>query len=180
MGKKLIAALGAGVAALSLIAAGVLPAGAQDPPPPIAVELLTPRSEFTDRIDLRIGYILADAAGNKRNVQVKDASRTVTARFTVQPGAQFPWHKHPGPVFVNVTQGELIYVRAKDCIERPYPMGTAFLDPGDRVHTAFNPTDGVTVIVATFFAVPETGPLSITEGIVPPDDCPFGGGPHNH
>jgi hypothetical protein len=49
-------------------------------------------------------------------------------------------------------------------------MGTAFVDPGHgNVHTAFNPTDDVTVLIATFFEVPETGPLTITEGVVPGD-----------
>jgi hypothetical protein len=61
-----------------------------------------------------------------------------------------------------------------DPLERSYPAGTAFVDPGKKsVHTAFNPTDGVTVLVATFFGMPETGPLSITEGIEAPDDCPI-------
>ena len=91
----------------------------------------------------------------------------------MQPGAQFHWHTHPGPVIVNVTQGELVYVRADDCVERPYTAGTAFNDPGrGNVHTAFNPTDGETVLVATFTEVSADGPLTITEGITAPaDNC---------
>jgi hypothetical protein len=59
-------------------------------------------------------------------------------------------------------------------------MGTAFLDPGKKsVHTAFNPTSGVTVLYATFFDVPETGPLTIAEGIEAPDDCPIEVGSHS-
>jgi quercetin dioxygenase-like cupin family protein len=111
--------------------------------------------------------------GQATNVlQLNDASRTVVARLTIQPGAQFPWHTHPGPVIVNVTQGELVYVQASDCVERDYLAGTAFIDPGQgNVHTAFNPSDGVTVLVATFFDAPAAGPLTITEGIEPPADC---------
>ena len=83
-------------------------------------------------------------------LDLRDLSRTVVARITVQPGAQFPWHTQPGAVIVNVAQGELVYVEASDCIERPYPAGTAFLDPGHgHVHTAFNRTGGATVIYAT-------------------------------
>ncbi len=48
-----------------------------------------------------------------------DASRTFVPQFTVQPGAQFPWQAHPGPVLVNIVQGDLVYVRASDCIARP-------------------------------------------------------------
>ena len=66
----------------------------------------------------------------------------MVARFTVQPGAQFPWHSHAGSVVVNIVDGALVYVGADDCVEREYPAGTAFVDLGHGdVHTAFNPTD---------------------------------------
>jgi len=39
-------------------------------------------------------------------INVSDPSRIVTAKITVQPGAQFPWHTHPGPVFVTVAESE--------------------------------------------------------------------------
>jgi len=180
MKKKVITVLSVVLlAVLGLTTAAVLPSGAQTEPPPIAVELLTPRSEFTDKIGLKVPYQL-DGTSRRQVSKLKDASRTVVARITVQPGAHFPWHTHPGPVFVNVAQGELVYVLAKDCVERSYPMGTAFLDPGQKsVHTAFNPTSGVTVLYATFFDVPETGPLTITEGVEAPDDCPIEVGSHS-
>ncbi len=95
-------------------------------------------------------------------IKAEDPSRTLVARFTVQPGAKFPWHSHPGPVIVNVTQGKLVYVGAEDCKERVYPAGSAFVDPGHgHTHTAFNPTDEETVLVATFYEAPESGPLLI-------------------
>ena len=146
------------------------------PPPPILIELLTPRSLFTD--DVR-GQFRIKLEGEHRTTAVNmlhDASRTVVARITVQPGAQFPWHTHSGPVVVNIAQGELVYVEAHDCIERPYPVGTAFVDPGHgHVHTAFNRIGGVPVVLyATFFEVPAEGPLTITEGVEVPADCLVG------
>jgi quercetin dioxygenase-like cupin family protein len=137
-----------------------LPSSAQDPPEPIAVEFLTGRAVFTDKVHLRVKV---KHQGEKRLVvKDKDPSTTVVARFTVQPGAQFPWHTHRGPVVVNVVSGALTYVGAEDCIERVYPAGTAFFDLGHgHVHTAFNATDEVTVIVATFFSAPAEGPLLI-------------------
>ena len=117
-------------------------------------------SVFTDDVDTKF-KIKMD--GRKTTVvRDKDPSRTVVARFTVQPGAQFPWHSHPGPVIVNVVQGELTYLPSSDCVERKYGAGTAFVDPGHgHTHTAWNATGGVTVFVATFFAAPATGPLLI-------------------
>jgi hypothetical protein len=43
-----------------------------------------------------------------------------------------------------------------------------------HVHSAYNRTDGVTVIYATFFEVAAAGPLTITEGIEAPSNCRLG------
>lgn len=131
-------------------------------PLPIAVEQLTLRHEFTDDVDAQIRLM---PEGRPRDVvNLQDASHMAVLRFTVQPGVRFPWHTHPGLVLVTVTQGELVYVYADDCVRRTYPMGAAFVDPGDNVHFAFNPTAGETILVATFLGVPATGPLTLPVG----------------
>jgi quercetin dioxygenase-like cupin family protein len=168
MTRKRIIGLAAVVAAVGLIAGGVLPSAAQETPLPIATEFLTGRAVFTDDVDLLLKVKRED--GSKDVVQVKDPSRTVVARFTVQPEAEFPWHTHAGPVIVNVVQGTLVYVRADDCAHIGYPAGTAFVDPGHgHVHSAFNPGPGETIFVATFFEAPETGSLLIPAEA--PADC---------
>ena len=166
--RRLALALAAALIAVLLISANMLPSAAQDPPPPIATEFLSGRAVFTDDIDLNVKIKLNGRATSV--VNVPDPSRTVVAKITVQPGAKFGWHTHPGPVVANVNEGELVYVNADDCVERSYPTGTAFVDPGGgHVHNAFNPTAGETVVVATFFAAPATGPLTIpADG---PADC---------
>jgi hypothetical protein len=129
-------------------------------PAPIAVEMLTARHEFTDDIAVQV-RVRPDGRPTKV-VNIKDASNIAVLRFTVQPGVRFPWHSHPGLVLVTITQGDLVFVYADDCIQRPYPQGTAFVDPGfGNVHYAFNPTGEPTVLVATFLGVPTTGPLTI-------------------
>jgi quercetin dioxygenase-like cupin family protein len=170
MSRKRGAALAAAlVIAVLLIGVSVMPSGAQPAPPPIATEFLSDRAVFTDDVDLKLKIKLDGQA--TAVVHAKDPSRTVVARFTVQPGAQFPWHTHRGPVIVNVVEGELVYVAADDCVERAYPAGTAFVDPGHgHVHTAFNPTEDVTVFVATFFEAPAEGSLLIPAEA--PADCP--------
>ena len=126
--------------------------------PPIAVELLTGRHEFTDDIAAQIRL---KPEGRSRHVVNFDPSKMVVAKITVQPGARFPWHTHPGPVLVAVTQGDLVYTYGDDCVERTYPAGTALVDPGNNVHYAFNPTGGETVLIATFLGVPAEGLLTI-------------------
>ncbi|HEX2194370.1 MAG TPA: cupin domain-containing protein [Candidatus Limnocylindria bacterium] len=94
-------------------------------------------------------------------INFDDPSLTQVVKFTVQPGAMFPWHSHEGSVVVNVTSGELVYVAASDCVERPYGPGEAFFDPGHgHVHTAYNPGTVPTVLIATFYGLSATGALS--------------------
>jgi quercetin dioxygenase-like cupin family protein len=156
--KKSSLVLTAVLLTVGVLGVGMLPLAAQVAPPPIATEFLTPRSVFPDDVDMKVKLRGEDGT---EVVNVLDPSRTVTARFTIQPGARFPWHSHAGPVFVNVSEGTLVFVET-DCTERSYPMGTAFVDPGHgHVHSAYNPTGGVTVIVATFFEAPAGGSLLI-------------------
>jgi quercetin dioxygenase-like cupin family protein len=159
--RKKRASLVLGTAILMLAAAAavnVIPSAAQDPPPPIAAEPLTARSVFTDEIDMKIKLKLH----HQMVVHVDDPSRTVDVKYTVQPGAQFPWHSHAGPVLVNIISGALTYLPAETCAERTYSAGQAFIDPGHgHVHTALNPGTEPTVFIATFFEAPATGPLLI-------------------
>lgn len=137
------------------------PLAAQEEPPPIVAELLTPRDggEFTDEVRLQFRFKLE--GDRTKVINSRDPSQTIVARITVQPGAQFLWHTHPGPVVVNVAEGHLTYVQATDCVHRPYPAGTAFIDAGrGNVHTAYAGADGA-VLIATFFEIPDTGPLTI-------------------
>jgi len=152
-----------GTALLILTAASavnVIPSAADPPPPPIAAEPLTARSVFPDEVDMKIK--LKHPGGGTMVVHVGDPSRTVDVKYTVQPGAQFPWHSHYGPVIVNIISGSLTYVPAGTCEQRTYSAGESFVDAGHgHVHTAFNPGSQPTVFIATFFEAPETGPLLI-------------------
>jgi quercetin dioxygenase-like cupin family protein len=170
-----VAGLGASFVPVVAIAA---PPSTEPPVPPIAVEEFTRvdaetpvRGAVTDNVTATI--TVGHEGMEEMVLDLADLSNIAVARFTVQPGAQFPWHSHPGPVIVTVTHGELVYVTADDCSEHSYAAGTAFVDPGrGMIHSAYNPTAAETVIVATFTEAPADGPLSITEGITAPaDNC---------
>lgn len=169
------------VAAAVLVAlvVGLLPSDAagQEAPTPILVEPLTPRSTFTDDVagQLRVKF----SGQGTQALNFRDPSRIAVARITVQPGARFPWHTHPGPVIVTVDRGELVYVAARDCKHRPYGRGTAFVDPGrGYVHTAYNRTDRETVLIATFLEAPAEGPLTVPAEA--PKGCHVPVGTHAH
>ena len=141
-------------------AVNVIPSAAVDPPPPIAAEPLTARSVFPDQVAMKLK--LKHPGGGTMVVNVDDPSRTVDVRYTVQPGAHFPWHSHYGPVIVNIVSGSLTYVPAGTCEETTYAAGESFVDAGHgHVHSAYNPGSEPTVFIATFFEAPATGPLLI-------------------
>lgn len=146
----------------AIIIAAIGPMAAQGTHGPgIHADLLTPRTggEFTDNVNLKFRFKLEGQ--ETRVIKSQDPSQMVVARITVNPGAQFPWHTHPGPVLVNVAEGHLTYVQASDCVRRAYPAGTAFVDPGrGNVHTAYAGDQGA-VLIAVFFEIPDTGPLTI-------------------
>jgi len=146
------------IAACALCFSG--PLSAQDETKPIAAEPLTERQVFTDDVTMRITQ---DLDGLPQHVvDLDDASHLTVVRFTIQPGAVFPWHTHPGTVLISVTEGDFAFMFAEDCERRDYASGTALVDPGDTVHTAWNPSDeSETVVVATLFGVPADGPLTI-------------------
>jgi quercetin dioxygenase-like cupin family protein len=132
-----------------------------DAPAPIAIELLSGRQqEFTDAVAIQI----RDKPANRRTTvsNLQDGSHIVVLRITVQPGVRFPWHTHPASVLVAVTTGELTFVYADDCVERKYPAGTAFVDPGfENVHFAFNDGHEEAVLIATFLGAPPAGDLTL-------------------
>lgn len=142
-----------------------LPGNAGSPPPPIAVEPVTPRAAFVDDVDLQVR---TKAAGERTEVRnLNDPSLVVTAKITVQPNGRFPWHVHPGPVMVTIATGNLTYVDGDDCSERVYRAGEAFFDVGDHVHSAYNAGTEPMVFYATWYDAPATGPLTI-----PVEDAP--------
>lgn len=153
-------AIATALAVAALLATGTLPLAAQPAPAPVTAVPLTGRHVFTDEVGAMVK--LRVDGRTRKNVNVRDATNLAVFEITVQPGARFPWHTHDGPVLVAVTEGQLDYVYADDCVTREYPTGTAFVDPGANVHTAFNPShDEETVVIATFLRAPAQGPVTI-------------------
>lgn len=163
--SRLTITISAVLASAALAVVAVMPSLASNH---IVPEALSIRSAFPDGVNATFRVKLDGRTTDVINIG--DPGYTQTWRFTVQPGAMFPWHSHPGTVIVNVTSGTLVYVGADDCVERTYPTGTAFVDAGHgHVHTAYNPGTEPTVLYATFFGLPASGP--ITEPTTGPADC---------
>lgn len=158
----------------------------EEPVPPIQVfPVSAERSVFIDDVQMTIDLTVGER--ETITLEMDDPSRVTVAEFVIQPGAAFPWHTHPGPVFASVDAGEggLVFIYADDCVRREYETGNIFVDPGgDNVHTAYNPSDTEeTVIVATFFDVPDPDedgtpvplaiPVDAEEGEMLDEHCDF-------
>ena len=149
----------------------------EEPVPPIqAFPLSAERSIFTDDVSITIDLTVVEGGGDRDPVtlEIDDPSRVTVAEIVIQPGAAFPWHIHPGPVLAGVDAGEggLVFVYADDCVHRHYETGNIFVDPGNSVHSAYNPSETEeTIVVATFLDVPDAdedgNPVPLT---IPIDD----------
>lgn len=129
-------------------------------PEPIAAEPLTQRHAFDGDVSVEITQDLEGLP--EQSISFDDASHLTVVRFTIQPGAVFPWHTHPGTVLIAVTEGEFVFIFAEDCLDREYGPGDALVDPGDTVHTALNPSRTEdTLVVAVLLGAPAEGALTI-------------------
>src|SRR3990170_1131694 len=137
MSKRRVVVLGGTLLAIGLIAVGMVPSAAQEPPPPIAAEFVSGRAMFTDDVDLMI----KNKKDGRRTevVRSEDPSRTVVARFTVQPGAQFPWHSTTGPAVASGAEGRQAPPPAALGSGGP-PGGGGRIPPGPRPRVPWSST----------------------------------------
>ena len=126
------------------------------------------RGDFVDRVDVKVKF---ERDGSTVVSNAPLAGEVMVQEITIAPGGTTGWHSHPGPVVVVVKAGTLTYVReAKgECVDTPYPAGSAFVDPGQgHAHTAFNLGSENLVLVATYFDVPAgAGAQRIDVPVVP-------------
>jgi quercetin dioxygenase-like cupin family protein len=102
-----------------------------------------------------------------------DIGQLITVKITVDPGGEFGWHYHSGPVWVIVTSGTLTYYFSDPaCSSVDYPAGSVFLDQGDYIHNARNETGEPVKVIGTFM-LPDGGAPTIH--VPDPGYCDFGG-----
>ena len=150
---RAITAVATAFAAISL---GV---GAAAEPEPITARPLIERHSFSGEVSVQLSQELDGLS--RHEVDISDASSLAVMEFTIQPGAVFPWHTHPGTVLVSLAEGELDFIFAEDCTERRLTPGTAIVDPGNEPHTARNPGDVPTIVIATLLGAPAEGGLTL-------------------
>ena len=88
----------------------------------------------------------------KARLKTKGASDLYVLQNTIQPGATFGWHSHPGPSLVIVKSGTATVYMADDptCSPEQVSAGSGFVDNGHDTHVVRNEgsVDLVTVVVS--------------------------------
>ena len=93
-------------------------------------------------------------------------------RIVFQPGGQSGWHRHPGPVFIQVVTGTMTFYESDDptCAPVVRTAGQGYLDAGEHAHIARNesslPAENIVVYLA-----PQAAALRIDAP--DPGNCPF-------
>ncbi len=131
-----------------------------------SVSTLIGRAHFSDVLNVQrqTGVWTFSAQGRPLDIAVQT--------IVFAPGGQSGWHKHPGPVFIQVVEGQMTFYESTDphCAPIRRNAGQGYLDAGEHSHLARNETQTEARNVVTYFA-PPLAALRIDEPN--PGNCPF-------
>jgi hypothetical protein len=93
-------------------------------------------------------------------------------RIVFQPGGQSGWHRHPGPVFIEVVTGTMTFYMSDDpsCAPMVRTAGQGYLDVGEHPHIARNESGAPAENIVVYLA-PQGAALRIDAP--DPGNCPL-------
>lgn len=93
-------------------------------------------------------------------------------RIVFQPGGQSGWHRHPGPVFIEVVAGTMTFYESDDpsCAPIVRSAGQGFLDVGEHAHIARNESGAPAENIVVYLAPPAA---TLRIDAPDPGNCPF-------
>jgi len=105
-------------------------------------------------------------------IKAKPAFDLAVQSITFAVDAQSGWHRHPGPVLIQVVKGEMTFYESDDptCTPLRKKAGEAYLDAGDHAHIARNESGAPAENVVTYFVPPGD---SLRYDAPRPGNCPF-------
>ncbi len=106
-------------------------------------------------------------------VKAKGGLEMLVRSFAYAPGAYTGWHKHPGPVFIQVIEGTITFFEANDpCTPVVVSAGQGYLDSGDHGHIGRNLSGAPARDVTVFLAPPGTQVSQLRIDMDAPAVCP--------
>jgi hypothetical protein len=105
-------------------------------------------------------------------IKAKPAVDLAVQSIVFQPGGHSGWHRHPGPVFIQVVSGTMTFYESDDpsCTPIVRTAGQGFLDVGEHAHIARNETSAPAQNIVTYFAPPGA---ALRIDAPNPGNCPF-------
>jgi hypothetical protein len=93
-------------------------------------------------------------------------------RIVFQPGGQSGWHRHPGPVFIEVVTGTMTFYMSDDptCTPMVRTAGQGYLDVGEHPHIARNESAAPAENIVVYLAPPGA---ALRIDAPNPGNCPF-------
>jgi hypothetical protein len=110
------------------------------------------------------------------NLMAKDGFELAVRSFSYAPGSFTGWHRHPGPVLIQVVKGTVTFYEGDDpdCSPIVVDSGEAYLDLGEHPHIGKNETDLPAQDVTVLFGPPGIAPTEFRIDVTPaPGNCPF-------
>ena len=167
--------------AAAAVAGGLLVAACDQPQRPVGPADTAPRftagsgsqstligrATFAERF-----HVKRKTDGWEVDIKAKDPLDVAVQTITFQPGGQSGWHRHPGPVFIQVVSGTMTFYESDDPACRPTvrTAGQGYLDAGDHAHIARNESGAPATNVVTYFAPPGA---ALRIDAPSPGNCPF-------
>jgi len=105
-------------------------------------------------------------------IKAKSGFDLAVQTITFDVNSQSGWHRHPGPVLIQVTKGEMTFYESDDpkCTPIRRRAGESYLDLGERAHIARNESGAPAENVVAYFAPPGAVLRIDAEK---PGNCPF-------
>jgi quercetin dioxygenase-like cupin family protein len=108
------------------------------------------------------------------DIKAKPALDIAVQSIDFPAGSKSGWHRHPGPVFIQVVSGTITFYESDDPSCTPIVVsstqGQGYLDAGEHAHMARNESAAPAQTIVTYFAPPGVA-LRIDEPR--PENCPF-------
>ena len=105
-------------------------------------------------------------------IKAKDPLDVAVQSITFQAGGHSGWHRHPGPVFIQVKSGTMTFYESDDpaCVGIVRTAGQGYLDTGEHAHIARNESLAPATNIVTYFAPPGS---SLRIDAPAPGNCSF-------
>jgi hypothetical protein len=109
------------------------------------------------------------------DLMAKPGLEIAVRTFSYAPGSYTGWHRHPGPVFIQVVKGTVTFYESDDpsCSPIVVDSGEAYLDRGEHAHIGRNETDELAQDVTVLFGPPGIAPADFRIDAPAPGNCSF-------